>query len=322
MIPFDFQKHILSKAPWMASEDFRPYVFLRPENQIHQPGSLHRLDWFRRGNKAPVIKNPLDVNQIGFADRIYSIEERAFGPSNMAMPRWVFYDCGVMPGFVAGYCARPSALSKLVRDVLDPKKNPASASPVKTSSVLKEIEKLEDMDWVPLSLFIIIPTMHKGEWVAHNLCTVNSLLPESERFYGLGFLSKAFGLWYANVEQCSGMTQWGSPALKLHSHFGHLEVIGSYAPVHSHARTVTYRCQVNTRCWEQFFTREADLAFLEKFGPTSETIDPKNEDSMLKLQNKIEKGEGPFYLNAGDIAVQALDAPLTIYTEKGKHPHV
>ncbi|WP_413580932.1 hypothetical protein [Bdellovibrio sp. HCB288] len=307
---------LLQKAKWLNNEDIRPYVFVREENEIAQPGSFHKLDWFKQN---PIFKNPLDITEIAFADRIYSIEERAFGPSNMAMPRWVFYDCAVMPGFVAGFAARPKVLSKLVREVLDPKKYPASLSPIKTSKVLKEIESLDEMDWVPLSLFIIIPTMHKGEWVAHNLCSVNSLLPKEEQFYGLGFLSKAFGLWYANVEQCSGMTQWGSPALKLHSHYGHLEVIGAYAPVHSHAKTITYRVQVNTHCWEKFFNKEDDLAFLEHYGPTGTFIDPKNEDSMLDFQQRIERAEGPFFLSAGEIAQKKLEDKLMIYQLKQQY---
>ncbi|MFP5520400.1 MAG: hypothetical protein ACLGGX_10885 [Bdellovibrionia bacterium] len=304
---------IFDKAQWLSHPDIRPYVFVRKENQIPQPGSRHHLNWF---NQQPVLKDPMDLEALPFADRIYSIEERAFGPSNMAMPRWVFYDCAVIPGFVAGFCARPSALSPAVRAVLDPQKFPAHASPIKSSGVLKEVTSLDDMDWVPLSLFIIIPTMHKGEWVAHNLCSVNSLLPKEEQFYGLGFLSKSFGLWYANVEQCSGMTQWGSPALKLHSHYGHLEVIGAYAPVHSHAKTITYRVEVNTDCWEKFFTKEPDLAFLENYGPTEHKIDPVSEESMLEFQKRIEKGEGPFYLSAGEIADKSLTEALTIYKPK------
>jgi hypothetical protein len=304
---------LLKKADWLNSDDIRPYVFVRHENKIAQPGSVHRLDWFPH---KPIFKEPLDVKELAFADRIYSLEERAFGPSNMAMPRWVFYDCAVIPGFVAGFAIRPKALSKALRDLLDPKKYPASASPIKTSSVLKEVESLDEMDWVPLSLFIIIPTMHKGEWVAHNLCSVNSLLPKQDQFYGLGFLSKAFGLWYANVEQCSGMTQWGSPALKLHSHYGHLEVIGAYAPVHSHAKTITYRVQVNTHCWEKFFNKEPDLAFLESYGPTGEFIDPGSEASMMDLQRKIELEQGPYFLNAGEIAQKNLDEKLMIYRLK------
>jgi hypothetical protein len=288
-------------------------VFVRRENKIALPGSIHRLDWFPN---EPIFKDPFDVEEINFADRIYSLEERAFGPSNMAMPRWVFYDCAVIPGFVAGYAIRPRALTKILRSLLDPKKYPAQGSPLLSSSVLRAVDSLDEMDWVPLSLFIIIPTMHKGEWVAHNLCTVNSLLPKEEQFYGLGFLSKAFGLWYANVELCSGMTQWGGPALKLHSHYGHLEIIGAYSPVHSHAKTVTYRVQVNPRCWEKFFSKEPDFAFLEAYEPTGDFIDPLSEISMIELQRKIEQGRGPYFLNAGEIAQKSLNEKLAIYRSK------
>jgi hypothetical protein len=304
---------LLKKADWLNSKDIRPYVFVRPENQIVSPGSYHRLDWFPQ---APIFKNPLDMKEAAFADRIYSLEERAFGPSNMAMPRWVFYDCAVMPGFVAGFAARASSLSPEVRHILDPKKYPATGTTITGSPYLTGVDSLDDMDWVPLSLFIIIPTMHKGEWVAHNLCSVNSLVAEDQRYYGLGFLSKAFGLWYANVDQCSGMTQWGSPALKLHSHYGHLEVIGAYAPVHSHAKTITYRVQVNTQCWEKFFNKEPDLAFLENYGPTGTFIDPKDESSMVDFHHRIEREEGPFFLSANEIAEKKLDEKLMIYKSK------
>lgn len=307
---------LLKKAAWMNSGDIRPYVFVRPENQIAAPGSVHKLDWFKQ---EPIFKNPLDLKEAAFADRIYSLEERAFGPSNMAMPRWVFYDCAVMPGFVAGFAARASSLPKEIREVLDPQKFPATATPAKTSSFVKEAQTLDEMEWVPLSLFIIIPTMHKGEWVAHNLCSVNSLVSKENQFYGLGFLSKAFGLWYANVEQCSGMTQWGSPALKLHSHYGHLEVIGAYAPVHSHAKTITYRVQVNTQCWEKFFNKEPDYAFLENYGPTGTWIDPKSEQSMVDFHQRIERNEGPFFLSAGEIGEKKLDEKLMIYNIKQQY---
>jgi hypothetical protein len=307
-------KELCQKIPWIESGDIRPYVFVRPENQIHHPGARHKIDWFPF---APVTKNPLDLREIHFADTIYAIEERAFGPANMAMPRWVFYDCAVMPGFVAGFAAKPSALSAACRKALDPMTVKASGSAVGQTSHLPAIKNLDEMDWVPLSLFIIIPTMHKGEWVAHNLCSVNSLLPKEEQFYGLGFLSKAFGLWYANVEQCSGMTQWGSPALKLHSHYGWLEVIGAYAPVHSHRQTITYRAEVKSDLWEKFFLKEQDFAFLENFGPSELEIDPKDESSMVRLQQEIENEKvGPFYLSAFDIAQNKLDEKLKIYQPK------
>ena len=158
--------------------------------------------------------------------------------------------------------------------------------------------------------------MRKGEWVAYDLCAVNSMIPKEKQFYGLGFLTKAFGLWYANVVQCSGMTQWGSPSLKLHSNYGPLEVLGSYAPLHTHAATMTYRCQVDTACWEKFFTKDQDLAFLENYGPSGIQIDPKNKKSMIELQELIQNGKGPFYLSASEITKKNIDEVLSVYQEK------
>lgn len=281
------------KVGWFSNPDIRPYIYVRDENHISKPGQRHRLDWFQ---KAPIYKDPLDLKELPFAEYIYHIENIAFGPSAMPMPRWVFYDCAVMPGFVCGFAYKRDKLPPTIKSLL-PDYGP--------------------IDYVPLSLFIIIPTMHKGEWVAHNLCSVNSLLKKDDQFYGLGFLSKAFGLWYANVEQCSGMTQWGSPALKLHSHYGYLEVIGAYAPVHSHAKTITYRAQVNSNSWELFFTKEPDLEFLESYEPTDLMIDPIKESSMIALQEKIQNNEGPFYLSASEVLSKDLKAPLSIYRPKG-----
>lgn len=287
---------LIQKADWYAkwgkSGDIRPYVFVRPDNRIKNPGSRHHSNWFPM---EPIYKNPLDTKEIEFAEGIYHIEERAFGPSNMAMPRWVFYDCAVIPGFVAGFAMRTKKLPEALKKVLRP-----------------DIGQ----EWTPLSLFIIIPTMAKGQWVAHNLCAVNSLLPEADRMYGLGFLSKAFGLWYANVESCLGMTQWGSVALKLHTHYGHMEIVTAYTPVHSHAKTITYRVEVNTECWEEFFTKEEDYGFLEKFEPSSLMLDPKDERSMIDLHERIQSGEGPYFIGAADIASKKLTDSLIIYQSK------
>lgn len=291
---------ILEKAEWYtqaaACGDIMPYVFVRPENKIANPGSRHHLDWFPM---EPVYKNPLDLKELEFAEQIYFIEEKAFGEANMAMPRWVFYDCALIPGFVAGFAMRTSKLPENLRKVMyaDPRRDP-------------------NAEWTPLSLFIIIPTMAKGQWVAHNLCSVNALLPEKDRLYGLGFLSKAFGLWYANVESCCGMTQWSNPALKLHTHYGHMEVVTAYTPVHSHAKTITYRVQVDTNCWEQFFTREEDYEFLEKYQPAGFQIDPTLEESMIVLHTKVQNGEGPYFLSAAEIASKKRTEPLSIFEPK------
>ena len=284
-----------SKASWLELVEkgvIRPYVYVREENHIPQPGTQHKLDWFPW---EPLFIDPLNIDEQEFAEQIYHLENSAFGASAMPIPRWVFYDCAVMPGFVAGFAMKTKHLPESFKKVL------------RTS---------DQYEWTPISLFIIIPTMKKGEWVAHNLCAVNSLVQEKDRFYGLGFLSKAFGLWYANVETCCGMTQWGNAALKLHSHYGHLQILTSYTPVHSHAETITYRSEVNVDCWEAFFTKEEDYAFLEKYGPSGLMIDPNSKSSMIELQTRIQKGEGPFFLSAAEIAAKKLTEALQVFKAK------
>lgn len=279
---------------WMRDENIRPYVFVRPENRIHHPGQVHAgLDWFPH---EVLYKNPLEMDEVSFADRILSLEAKAFGPSGMAMPRWVFYDCAILPGFVAGFAHRTSTLPEPLRRVMT----------------------IEDGDeWTPLSLFIIIPTMsEKGEWVAHNLCSINSLLAKEDQFYGIGFLSKAFSLWYANVVTCCGMTQWTSPSVRLHSHYGDFEVLTAYTPVHSYSRTLTYRVKVDTSRWSHFFSKAESVGFGEKYKPAGFMVDPTDEASLKGFQRRLEKNEGPFYLDGSETIAKALTDQLTVYRKR------
>ena len=166
---------LLLKSEWMHTGDIRPYVFVRPENQIESPGTKHRLDWFQF---PPIVKDPLHLDNMPFAEAIYQIEWKSFGSQDLAIPRWAFYDCAAMPGFITGFAAKTKKLPKKILELLN---------------------YSDEHEWCPISLFIMIPTVHRGEWVAIDLCSVNSMLPKEEQYYGLGFLTKAFGLWYSNV---------------------------------------------------------------------------------------------------------------------------
>ena len=286
------KKLILERSDLQWLKEVRPYVFLREENLIQNPGQEFECDWFK---SPPVFKNALEIKSLSFANQILNLEGRAFSSSNMAMPRWVFYDCAVMPGFVAGFALPKSKASQKLIDLMGPE---------------------PDNDWVPISLFIVIPTMGQGEWVAHNLCSVNALLPKNERYYGLGFLTKAFGLWYANVRICCGMTQWGSPSIKLHSHYGEFEILTAYTPVHSYPRTLTYRVNVDVEEWARFFTGEPCPSFNQSFERLPFLVDPESDASLLELQARIEGKEGPFFLDSNQIRGQSLNQPLHLYRQK------
>ncbi len=272
----------------------KPYVYIRHENHIPDPGRVHKIDWF---DQEPLYKEALSLSDLPFGEAILNLENKAFG-LDLAMPRWVFYDCALAPGFVCGYAIKADWLPE---------------------SFLKALggDVSAYGEWIPISLFIVIPSIHKGEWVAHNLCAINSLVPDQDKLYGLGFLTKAFGLWYANVETCVGMTQWGKPALKLHSHYGHMEVLTSYTPIHTFAKTMTYRCQVQTSVWELFFTKGQDTVFGDKYALTGHTVSQSDKQSMIAFQKMIESGRGPFYLSGEEVITQPLDSDLNIYQKKG-----
>ena len=281
-----------SRLSWLQNENIRPYVFVRSENRIKAPGSIHKLDWFQ--DKEPIYINPMEMDQVSFGNQILQVEAQAFGPSNMAMPRWVFFDCAVTPGFVAGFAMKTEAMDKNVRKMLNLQ---------------------DEHEWTPLSLFIIIPTMSRdGEWVAHNLCSINSLLPKDNRYYGLGFLSKAFGLWYANVNICCGFTQWGNAAIKLHSYYGPFQILTAYTPLHSFARTLTYRVKVTPEMWPHFFSKTSLKQFEDKFQASENTVDPKDDQSLIDLQRALEAKKGPYFLNSEEILNKGVGAPLTLYT--------
>lgn len=277
---------------WLEIEDIRPYIFMRKENLFSQPGSYTKCDWFK--NK-PIYRNPLHIDQKAFADQILNLESKAFQHSGMPMPRWVFYDCAIMPGFVCGFAQRTETLPRSYREQVgvDP-----------------------DLDWTPISLFIIIPTVRRGEWVAHNLCTANSLTDKSDHLYALGFLTKAFGLWYANVEILCGFAQWQSPSIRLHSHYGSFEILTAYTPIHSHARTLTYRTIIDGKCWPTFFTKNGD-EMNGRYAAMDFTVDPRSDHSLISFQHRLERDEGPFFLDPHEIRTEPLDAPLRVYRMKG-----
>lgn len=273
---------------WVDSPDIRPYIYMRKENLFSKPGSKLECGWF---TNSPIIKNPLAVSDVNFADQILNLEAKAFQKSGMPMPRWVFYDCAIMPGFVCGFAQKTSTLSKHYKSTVG-------------------ID--ENLDWTPLSLFIIIPTVRKGEWVAHNLCTSNSLIDKNESKYALGFLTKAFGLWYANVEILCGMTQWQSPAIRLHSSYGPFEVLTAYTPVHSYARTLTYRTKLDFSYWPSFLNHKGYKDAIHGDKPAF-LVDPKSDESLKSFQRKIEDGGGPFFLSSKQIRTSDLAASLSVF---------
>ncbi len=265
---------------WFNSADVKPYLLVRNNNLPKNPGSVHKFKF----SSDPLLMDPFYLKEAAFADQILKLENRCFQSIGMILPRWAFYDCSLMPGLVVGFAYRREALPAAIRKIM----------PID--------EKLE---YIPISLFICIPTAETGHWVAHNLCSVSSILPPEHRFPNLGFLTKAFGLWYFNIQHLYGMTQWGSQAIKVHSNYGDFKVVAAYNEIHDYHETLTYLVDVKASRWTEFLERNFANGPPLKSSPY--VIHPKDKTSMRTLQTALEKGEGPFYLNGKDFLAESED---------------
>lgn len=277
------------KPDWLESPYIRPYICVRKENHI--TGIRRHFDWFDR---SPYIVDPYLPENLGFIKLQMKVDSIMFG--KMFTPKWAFYGCGIMPGFISGFVMKRDKIPKEIQHVY---------------------EDEPQQEWVPLSLFMVIPCVGPGQWVAHNLCSLSKLFPKETKLKGLGFLSKAFGLWYAGIDWLYGVTQWDSPALKLHVHFGDFELISAYNPLHNYANSLTYKCRVDPMLWKNFFGKKRNnQLFHLHYQKTELMVNSGDEKSLKSLQSYLDKKEGPFFLSGEEVLEKPLGQPLALYRLK------
>jgi hypothetical protein len=265
------------------NEDIRPYVYMRKENLPSKPGQIHQFEF----PKEIEFINPTSLETSDFATMILALENTAFKSIGLTLPRWALYDCSIMPGLICGFAYRTSKLPASIRRVL----------PI-----------VESYEWTPLSLFICIPTAERDHWVACNLCSVNSLLPRDENFSCLGFLSKAFGLWYCNIQNLYGVTQWKSQALGVHTNFGLFQLVTAFTPVHNIPATLTYLVDVDSDLWHRFV--ENEHGWKNPLRPAGFEVQLDQDASLISLHRRIEKREGPFFLSPDADYKSAATIPI------------
>lgn len=234
--------------------DLEPFI-------ISHPNSVEKFDLSYMGIKVRSENciNPLLVSSKAFIERIYRLDELCFGGAGMGMPKWVFFDCAVMPGFVIGFGIRAINLS--CKD--------------------KELLGVSGDEFVPLSMYIAIPNFHDG-WFGHNLSSISQKIEYN--CSGLGLLTKFYALGVARIKNISGATQWNSVALSLHLKLGPLKILSSYIPIHSKPETICYECTSLYKQENVFGVENTEGVNLgEQFIAT--------KSSIKDLQKQIEEGE-------------------------------
>jgi hypothetical protein len=207
-----------------------------------------------------------------FYNLLTQMDAITFGDQGMAMEGWMYFDCSAMPGSIVGLGIKQENIPDSLKDKIIIPRN------------YKGI--------IPVSMFIAIP-MVGDNWFGHNLSSLKSLLGPS--FSGLGLLTKATGVEVMKIKSMFGATQWGSPAIHIHSQLDDMELITSNTPVHTHE---------NSFCYKSNYTTEKMIKALSGTKRISKEFDLMIDDldlkSQLDLQGKIEKGER-FFINSRPI---------------------
>lgn len=222
----------------------------------------HALSWkdFDLSLK-PCLYDCLKLESLEFFNLLYRLDDLAFGGQGMGMERWTFFDCGAMPGGIFGFALEKE---KLPDSFLKKMKVPSSYKGL-----------------VPISMFIAIPTVQKSTWFGHNLSSFGREIG----IKGLGLKTKAYGLISFQIEEMYGATQWGSPAIAIHSRLSEMKLLSSYTPIHSHPNSFTYYSEYSkTDLLKSLDKRREPRQSTERLGES----DTKRQ---REIQEMIENGE-------------------------------
>jgi hypothetical protein len=235
-----------------------PFLLTYPENL-----KCYDLAPFGVKIKEENLYSCIDSKKATFFDLLYRLDGLSFGQVGMPMDKWVFFDCGEMPGGVFGFQIDASYLpdeAKAEYQVPEGYKGP-----------------------VPICMYIAIPMASNGTWFGHNLCTANRVLGE-KGFPGLALLCKAFGLKVLKIKKMLGATQWDSSSLNIHLQLADMGVYSSYTPAHSFVKTMTYVSN---------YTDEGLIASLSGSMRVAEKydllFDGEDEQALINMQKEIEE---------------------------------
>lgn len=242
--------------------ELEPFVMAVPEG-------LARFDRSPFGlSIAPDAQiDPLRIASAPFLDMLVRLDRLTFGTEGMPMPRWLFVDGAGQPGGIVGLGRRAARMSARARELMQ-----------------------VPPDWdgvVPWAMYIAIPTFLSGEWMGHNLASLNALLPE-ENLAGLGAATKAIGLKVFRATRQIGVTQWRHQAVRVHARLGPLALLSAWTPAHSDPASFTYQVAIDDAVLRHL-ARDRDGAVARP--PVDFWVDSADEEGLRALQARIEAGE-------------------------------
>ncbi len=248
-----------------------------------------RLEWEPLGfdlKKRGLVLDPQSRHNETFLQMMQNLDRLSFGPHGMAMPKWVFYDCGVMPSAVFGFCGPATSLEPWVRRALEVPDGYTGP--------------------VPLTIFIAIPTPEPGAWFTHTLCSINQVA-EGAAPAGLRLLSLCLGVRLLKAEMLYGTLQWRSDRIGSFVGIGPLELVTAYTPAHSFRRSLTFRLRL-----KRFLVEAALIKPGTSPGapPATHMLDVDDEAALVALQSELENGIPYAIVGAPETRGSIVQLPL------------
>lgn len=223
----------------------------------------YSLNVFGKEFNSDSLMSCLSTKNYEFFKLVHKLDSLTFGHQGMGMDKWVFFDCSAMPAGIFGF-AIPR---KLVPDKL-----------------LRIFEVPDDYQGlVPITMYMAIPTSDRGRWFGHNLSSLSKFLDQDVR--GIGLLTKAFACQVFQIEWCYGATQWGSPALEIHTQLSDMKLKASYLPAHTHQNSLCYVSDYSLENLERALNGERRVSEDYDF-----LIESADLVAQKDLQEKIEAG--------------------------------
>jgi hypothetical protein len=235
-----------------------PYILGNPK-VIHN----YQLDVFNKSFNSNEIMDCLDTKNLDFFNLIHKLDAITFGDQGMGMDKWVFFDCAAMPAGIIGFALKREDTPEIL---------------VKAFDLDDDYEGL-----VPISMYMAIPTSDRGRWFGHNLSSLKRFLGAD--YKGLGLLTKAYACKVFGIENCYGATQWGSPALEIHTQLSPMKLRASHLPAHTHENSLCYLSVYNDENLELALSGERRIVDHYDFLLKADDL-----DKQIMLQSDIEKG--------------------------------
>lgn len=247
-----YQAVVETCEPYLVASFLGAAADPRPGPPGIRLGALNRLD-------------PHRVTSAPFLTLLQRLDENNYGPADMALPRWAFYDCGEVPGGLFGFARPAERVPQSLRDEIGIEPGYSGL--------------------VPLSMLLAIPMLRPGEWHVYGLCAVDETAAEA--LEGLLLVTLAVGLTVLGVQKAYGAAQWGSAELAAHGRFAPLELLTAWTPAHSHPDTLTWRFEVSPK---RVADALADGPPTAGDQPNARWVDGDDETAFKALQARLEAG--------------------------------